>query len=242
METPDWKDMPDGVTLAILSWEDVYIKACEEMRRNPTRKETLEMFDDMAHSMRNAIQDDMPVQLDALISEIVADALKSKPYSQDSMSQDELTSKKYCHECHEIQDTYWELNHCEKNPEGIDLFENHGNDETCEDGYCSPESTVVESEYITVQYIKEHAVFEKCESCHQYFDSAGPQVEMQYLEQCNNCNGTGIFETCAECSGPGCVYCTTEDGDQNMLSGKNCVMVQVNLTVHKPYVFKTKES
>ena len=42
--------------------------------------------------------------------------------------------------------------------------------------------------------------------------------------QCNNCNGTGIFDTCAECGGTGCVYCTFEEGSQNILPGKNCSM------------------
>ena len=185
-DIPDWKDMPDGVPLGTLLWEDVYIKACEEMGRNPTRDETLDMFEEMANSMSMLTQDDIPAQLDALISEIVIECLKSKPYNSYSMTDEELTFKKYCYECKEIQETYWELNHCEKNPEGIDVLtkgidiltaEQHGNDGTCEDGYCNPESTEVEKQGITVSYIKDHAVYERCVQCHQYFDSAGPQED-----------------------------------------------------------------
>ena len=148
------------------------------------------------------------------------------PYNPHSMNPDELASKKYCHQCKEIQETYWELTHCDKNPEGIDVFVgNHGNDDTCEDDYCHPESTQIEKEHITTSYIKEHAVYERCVQCHQYFDSAGPQAKQIHPEQCNNCDGTGIFETCTECGGPGCVYCNLEDGD-NIIPGKDCVMCQ----------------
>ena len=96
----------------------------------------------------------------------------TEPYNPEQMSDEQLTGKKYCHECHKIQETYWELNHCEKNPQGIDVFTgNHGNDDTCEDGYCNPGSDVVENENITIQYVKSHAVYERCVQCHQYFDS-----------------------------------------------------------------------
>ena len=219
---PDWEDMPDGVSLtSILSWEDVYIKACEKMGRNPTRDEILDMFDEMASSMRNAVQDDIPAQLDTLISEIVTECLKSKPYNSYSMTDEELTFKKYCHECKEIQETYWELNHCEKNPEGIDVLtkgidiltaEQHGNDGTCEDGYCNPESTEVEKQGITVSYIKDHAVYERCVQCHQYFDSAGPQedVPKKVLVPCphgvldvNECLICEKESACETCSGRG---------------------------------------
>lgn len=230
MKVPRWKDMPDALSLATLSWEDVYIKACKEMQRNPSREETLYMFDEMSSSMKNAVQDDMPAQqLDALISEIVTECLKSKPYAPHTMSKEELISKKYCHECKEIQETYWELNFCEKNPEGTDvLVEDHGNDNTCKDEYCNPESIPVEKESVSESYIKEHAVYERCVKCHQYFDSAGPQAGQSNFEQCNNCNGTGIFDTCAECGGPGCVYCTIEEEDydsiSNILPTKDCSM------------------
>ena len=93
MEIPNWSNMPDGMSLAILSWEDVYIKACDELERNPTRDEILEIFDDMSKSMRNITQDGMPAQLDALITEIVTECLKSKPYDPHSMTDEELTSK-----------------------------------------------------------------------------------------------------------------------------------------------------
>lgn len=244
---PDWKDMPKSVTLATLSWEDVYLKACQELERTPTRKETVDMFNEMAHSMRNATQDDMPAQLDALIPEIVKESLKSNPYNAYALTAEQITSKKYCHECQEIQGIYWELNHCEKNPQGIDLFADHGNgnnnnngdDNTCEDRYCNPKSTVIEEQYITPQYIARHAVYERCVQCHQYLDSAGPQQTQQtHLVQCPNCNGTGIFDTCKECggNGPGCIYCIVEDGDQSIVPGKDCMMCggygKINNTTH----------
>ena len=242
---PDWSDMPEGMTLATLSWEDVFIKAQEELQRDPTREETLEMFDDMAHSMKHAVQDDMPSQLDALISEIVTECLKSSPYNQDALTDEQLTWKKYCHECHEIQETYWELNFCDKNPDGIDIdTPYHGNDDMCEDDYCNPDSVPVDDEKITKQYVKEHAVFERCVQCHQYFDSAGPQKDVpkkdlipcphgvldvneclicEKQSVCDNCNGTGIFDTCAECGGPGCAYCEKNEC-QRILPGKDCAM------------------
>ncbi len=84
----------------------------------------------------------------------------------------ELTGKKYCHECKETQETYWELNFCDKNPQGMDVFTgHHGNNDTCEDGYCNPESTPVESKDINNAFISNHAVHERCIKCHQYFNS-----------------------------------------------------------------------
>lgn len=173
---PDWKDMPDSISLASLAWEDIFIVAHDELGRTPTKQETVDMFDEISKSMINATQDDLPDQLQTLIPEIVAECLKSKPYDPHSMNNEQLVSKKYCHECQEIHETYWELNHCEKNPERIDVFtEEHGNDDTCEDGYCNPGSTQVGKEDINKSYINNHAVYERCVECHQYFDSAGPQ-------------------------------------------------------------------
>ncbi len=226
MQYPDWKDMPDGISLATLSWEDVYVKACKELERNPTREETLDMFDEMADSMRNTVQDDMPAQLEYMITEIVEECLKSKPYNAYVMTSEELTFKKYCHECKEVQETYWELNYCEKNPEGIDIFTEHGNDETCEDEYCNPESTAVENKDITIPYIKSHAVHERCVQCHQYFDSAGPREDRQ-PEKDSKSYPHGISDTCTECGGPGCECCdaktkedTSDEKDNTMCSGK----------------------
>ncbi len=171
---PDWEDMPDGVSLVTLSWEDVYVKARKELLRNPTREETLKIFDDIAHPMSNAVQDDMPAHLDALIEEMVKECLKSKPYSIDSMSPEELVSRKYCHTCQDIQETYWELGVCEKNPEGLCIPKDHGNDKDgiieCSDEWCNPTQQTVETQ-ITKEFVQSHNVDERCAQCHRMLES-----------------------------------------------------------------------
>ena len=140
----------------------------------------------------------------------------------------EITSRKYCHQCKADRDTYWEKSFCKKNPEGIDDITDslkHGNEDTCDEGYCSPDTCVIEKQDITPQYVREHAVYERCAKCHQYCDSAGPQADESVMEPCPNCDGTGVFNVCTECGGgPGCVYCTAEDGDEDTPQGKDCVM------------------
>lgn len=202
---PDWEDMPETVSLVSLSWEDVFMGAWDELQRDPTPQEVIAIFDKMSSSMKWAAEDAFSDQLHRTIPEIVVEYLKSKPYNQDGMTTEQLLHKKYCHECEEIQQTYWELNYCEKNPEGIDNFLGDHRNDGCEDEYCNPKSDPVESDIITTSYIKEHAVFERCVKCHQYFDSEGPQ-----RNPCNNCHrlGWSVKDTdkkipCNQCNGTG---------------------------------------
>lgn len=177
-DIPDWKDMPEDIPISTLCWEDVYTFARDELERAPTQQEVQELFDDMSGKMTDAMGETFSDYLGTIADIAVEEMLKSKPYDQDKLTEGQLESKKFCHECDEIRQTYWELNFCDKNPKGIDVFtKEHGNDDTCEDGYCHPESVTVETEHITKQYVKEHAVYERCAQCHQYFDSAGPQKE-----------------------------------------------------------------
>ena len=211
---PDWEDMPDGVSLATLSWEDVYIKACEWMGRNPTRDEIFDMFDEMASSMRNAVQDDMPAQLDTLISEIVTECLKSKKYHISIMSDEELASKKYCHKCQEVQETYWELSTCDKNLEGLSSEpKDHGNDEDgiimCSDAWCNPTLQTIETQLITKEFVHTHNMDEKCVECHHMLESAGPQEDVPKkvlgpcphgvldVDECLYCEKESACETCS---------------------------------------------
>ena len=174
---PDWKDMPEDVTLSTFTWHDLFIKACDGLGRDPTHSEIIELFDTVADRMSDGMGEQFSDTLDSIMGMELESMLEQKRYDVSSLCKAELTSKKYCHECNEVQKTYWELNHCKKNPKGIDLFscDEHGNDGTCEDAHCSPESTPVESKDINPKYLKEHSVYERCVQCHQYFDSAGPQ-------------------------------------------------------------------
>ena len=171
-DIPDWCDMPEDTPISTLCWQDVYTYAADELDRAPTKQEVRDLFDSTAERISDVTGESFSEDLMDVIYHTVSDLLKEKPYNPEQMNNEELTSKKYCHECIKVQETYWELNYCEKNPQGIDVFTgNHGNDNTCEDGYCNPESATIESKDITVQYIKEHAVYERCVTCHQYFDS-----------------------------------------------------------------------
>jgi len=177
-DIPDWKDMPEDISISTLCWQDICTFAYNELERVPTQQEVKELFETITDRMTDVMGENFSDSLCIITDVAIEEMLKSKPYNQDRLTGDELTSKKYCHECEEIQDTYWELNFCDKNPQGIDVPTiQHGNDDTCEDGYCNPESFTVESKHITKQYVKEHAIFERCTQCHQYFDSATPNQE-----------------------------------------------------------------
>lgn len=171
-EIPKWTDMPADISISTLCWKDVYTYAVDELERVPTQQEVRDLFESTAERISDVIGESFPEDLMNVMYYTILDLLKSKKYDVDKMSDAEIYSKKYCHECNEVQETYWEINYCEKNPKGIDVFTGeHGNDDTCEDGYCNPESDVVEDETITIQYVKNHAVYERCSKCHQYFDS-----------------------------------------------------------------------
>jgi len=158
-EIPDWSDMPKDASISTLCWQDIYTFAADELERKPTRQEVINLFDTTTERISYVIGESFSEDLMDVIHHTVLDLLKSKRYNPEQMSDVQLTGKKYCHECMEIQVSYWELNHCKKNPKGIDVFaEEHGNNNTCEDGYCNPESITVEQKDITKQYIKEHAV------------------------------------------------------------------------------------
>jgi len=170
-DIPDWKNMPDDIPISRLCWQDIYTFAYDKLERVPTQQEVKELFDAIIYRMTDTMGENFSDSLCIIADVAIAEMLKSKPYDQDRLTGDELTSKKYCHECEEIQETYWELNFCDKNPKGIDIQTNHGNDDTCEDGYCNPESFIVESKDINDAFVKNHAVYERCVTCHQYFDS-----------------------------------------------------------------------
>ena len=181
-ELPDWAndgDMPKAFPMGNLCWQDLYFLASDELLRSPTKAETKQIFDAAAKRLPDAMGKRLSDDLQTVIEMEVESLLKEKPYDHFGMKGEELTSKKYCHECKEVQKTYWQLNNCEKNPEGLEDFKGYhgGNcDNTCEDEYCNPESLEVDDEDITAEYVKEHRVFELCTVCHGYFDDAGPQA------------------------------------------------------------------
>lgn len=175
-DVPDWKDMPRDTPIATLCWQDIYIFASDELGRNPTQEEVRELFEETDYTLSKVVGDSFSEDLMDVMSQVVFGMLKEKRYNADTMSDAEFACKKYCHECKLVCETYWEINYCSKNPQGIDIPKTeHGNDNTCEDGYCNPESMMVELENLTTPYIKEHAVYERCVKCHQYFDSATVQ-------------------------------------------------------------------
>ena len=86
-----------------------------------------------------------------------------------------MNSKKFCPNCDKVQDTYWEVYKCDKNPEGVsETMEEHGNVVNgvvkCSDEYCNPIDEVVDKP-VTHEYINSHTVEEKCSSCHRYLES-----------------------------------------------------------------------
>ena len=102
------------------------------------------------------------------------------PYNQDTMTDSELTTNKYCHQCKGVRKTYWELAHCEKNPEGKNTPDApHGNNETCDDRYCKPERRQVSGKQLTAEYVKTHQISEKCTACYQYLESSSPPDRKQ---------------------------------------------------------------
>ncbi len=168
--------MPEDISLQTLSWHDVFLRAHDELGRTPTRQEVLGMWDEIRDKMTDAAGDDFSAVLSAVLEDVIPGMMQRKQYSQDAMSKEELTSRKHCHRCQEMQDTYWELSYCNRNPHGLYAENpNHGNDNTCEDGYCSPESGTVERQDIDEEYVKKHTVSERCMECHQHFESAGPR-------------------------------------------------------------------
>ena len=80
-----------------------------------------------------------------------------------------ICKKSYCCKA----ELYYELWHCDKNPEGrtdIEFTKNydHGNSiddcTTCEDDYCSPQITVI-WEKPTDEFIKTHEIHTRCSKC-----------------------------------------------------------------------------
>jgi len=85
----------------------------------------------------------------------------------------------FCRQCDKNVATYWELDYCEKNPEGlISEPTEHGNKIngviTCEDGYCNPRQAIIDDNTLTTKgYIRTHEVHQRCEECDQFMESMG---------------------------------------------------------------------
>ena len=97
------------------------------------------------------------------------------------MTYEQLNSKKFCPNCDKVQDTYWEVYKCDKNPDGLsEGLEEHGNEDgdpdygECTDEYCNPTDEEVDKP-VTREYIDSHETEEKCGSCHSFLESQYPQ-------------------------------------------------------------------
>ena len=156
-------------------WEDVYKYAHNVLKRDPTQMETIQLFETIQRRMISLMGDVFPEHLEAITDTAVEEMLRARPYNPHSMTREMILTSKYCHECNEVQKSYWELNYCDKNPQGIDPMDwLHGNDDECSDEYCNPDSATVDVSEIDPEYVKGHAVHERCAVCHQYFDSSTP--------------------------------------------------------------------
>ena len=178
--TPGYGDDVDVHTIPIglLTWKDLYFVAGFEMQRNLTKDETKRLFDATRKRLPWALKERFQEDFEGIVGMEVKSMLKEKIYVQESLKGEEITSKKYCHQCEEVQKTYWDLRYCDKNPEGIyENYLDHGNDNTCDDEYCNPESLEVDDEDLTAEYVREHAVAELCTVCGGYLESTGPQPE-----------------------------------------------------------------
>ena len=178
VKIPQWQGMPKEIVMSSIRWEDVYKQTHEEIGREPTKEEITNILE----TIKGNRQDDkeripeMGVVED--IHHAVSVMLRSKSYNQDTMTDSELTANKYCHQCNKMRKTFWELAHCEKNPEGKNTLEiHHGNNEACDDVYCNPERRQVSGKQLTAEYVKTHQVSEKCTECGQYLESSSPQIK-----------------------------------------------------------------
>ncbi len=173
---PDWKNMPEDTPLVTLCWQDIYAFACDELDRDPTQQEVLDLFEDTQGRMSDVVGESFSEDMMDVMSYVIPEMLKSKRYDIDTMSDAELRSRKYCHNCEEVHDTYWELATCEKNPEGLSSEpQDHGNDTDgiikCSDAWCNPTLQTIPSEQITKEFVHTHNADEKCAQCHHMLES-----------------------------------------------------------------------
>ena len=173
---PDWKGMPEDVPIASLSWHDIYIYTCDELGRDPTESEVRELFETVTDRMSDSMGEPFSDTMDVIMSMEANSMLKEKKYDISAMNDTELKSKKYCHNCEEVHDTYWEIATCEKNPEGLSSEpQDHGNDTDgiikCSDAWCNPTLQTIPSEQITKEFVHTHNADEKCAQCHHMLES-----------------------------------------------------------------------
>ncbi len=95
--------------------------------------------------------------------------------SQEKKDQ-KLTQRKMCNNCGTEVKTWWELECCNMNPEGLVKEPMpHGNEiegtTTCEDEYCDPRYPEIDDSEITEKYVKEHSVHERCCECQQFMEA-----------------------------------------------------------------------
>ncbi len=79
---------------------------------------------------------------------------------------EKLSSEKDCSECNESVHTIFEIDVCEKNPEGKRDALPHGNEvkgvPTCTDEYCKPEVIQLDISEIDQDFLDNHKVRESC--------------------------------------------------------------------------------
>ena len=177
-DIPEWDNMPESVPISSLSWEDIYPYAYDELGREPTESEIREIFDTVEKRMSNSIGEYFSENLETIMGLEIEEMLKKAKYDASKMTDEQLNSKKFCPNCDKVQDTYWEVHKCDKNPEGVyettEIMEEHGNVANgiveCSDEYCNPTDEVVDKP-VTREYVSSHTVEEKCGSCHSFLES-----------------------------------------------------------------------
>ena len=167
---PKWNNMPKDVSIASMSWEDVYMGVYKKLRRKPTKSEIREIFDAMADRMSDSIWKETSSEFEAIVGKKVEDVLKVAEYDTSKMTTKQLNSKKFCICCEDKQKTYWEIYKCDKNPEGHlqtpEVWNKAHNGDGCSDSYCNPTlETIGCKKTITVEYVNSHQVDEMCVSC-----------------------------------------------------------------------------
>lgn len=140
-----------------------------DMEKEQITKGTIRQLLHAESLLQKQLQEETPDNRDLDTGETIEllfDIIKSDLYQE--------TKPKFCPQCQEITASYFELDTCDKNPEGlVNCSIEHGNDIegtiTCEDDYCNPQYEAIDPEDIeSVQWLKDHEVHERCSSCEQF--------------------------------------------------------------------------
>ena len=187
---PYFENMPKDISVASLSCARICDSASRELGRNPTAQETRELFEKVQEELFEKMDESLTYELDIIVKEHVERMLISKPYNPAQMTIRELLSKKYCHECGNVQETHWEHIYDGIHNAGIYNAGIYNTGIGSTRIWNPKEHVCIPRNHISPEYFKKHKIREICDNCQHQIQSAALVEKQPHITETFINNGT----------------------------------------------------